>query len=615
MPAPGATSDNYLSFRIDLDTGVASKGVWLCIAQLPSRSKQEIEADTACPQNVEILSEILGTVAGQQHPLLKRDAQPGQLPVLVCPEYTFGSDDWARVDSLVEAFPSSLLLVAGFGQTPLAGLAAVRECASSRGLTLHCGWEDEPDQGGRAMNFGCVWVKKPDNSREAVLFGKNFLEARAEDLNGVFKFTHLTEIVFDDLRLLPFICADALETPKPGAGATVTQRLTRRIVGQHTPALCIGSLMQCGRQASETWVKAIDGLIHDFGDAQVALVIANVANPTYDARKGGGDWRNLSGIYVSKRKYANGQKRRQESTAYFDSPNLMAWPLRSTLPQLAFGTVCLHPYATDSGLHPWNSLSERSRCTICCEQAPRIRKYIRSGLQDELLLLSEVTGCEVGGNILQFQHVKNHLQVLPHEIANALVSRLLDGPLLPSPKLRSASDLCEKCLETLGHCLSCLDAVMEGSEQTFSADDKFSWVSTATAVGDVVTLGTEPIPVALWWSIDSSTPEMLADLRQRAYNYGGAVLRVFGKGRDGDIANELWMEMCVDTTTATDLPVATGETEHPYADLSTIDAASIVYSVKPRGFQSLLNLVQLRCERGRSEFMSGYARMVRTVQS
>ncbi len=616
MQPQADSGDNYLSFTIDLDTGIVSRGVWLCIAQLPPRSEQDIASDATCLQNVEVLREILGAAAGQQRPLLQQHSQPNQLPVLVCPEYAFGSKDWTGVDELVNAFPGPLVLIAGFGQSRLKGLESIRTSASHQGVLLRHGWNDEPDDGGRAMNFGCVWVKKLDASREAVLFGKNFLEAQHEDLNGLHKFNHLTEIVFNDLRLLPFICADALETPRPGAGATVTRRLANKIIGDDKPALCVGALLQCSKQASEKWVMAIDRLLHEFGEARVALIIANVASPAYDCRSGGTDWRNLSGIYVSKRKRANGQNRAQESTGYFESATLMAWPLRSTLPQLAFGTVSLPPYTTDSGvLHPWNASPVRPRYAVCCEQSPRIRKYERSGLQDELLLLSEVTGWKVDDDPLHFQHVSKYVQAESDESANALVSCLLDGPLLPKPRPRRASDLCKMSLETLGQCLSCLDAIMEGSGHAASVEVTFSWAPRPSTVGEVLRLGTAPRLVALWWSIEKSTAEMLAELRQRAENYTGTVLRVFGKGRDGDIEAESWTDMCVDTTDVTVVPDTADESGRLYSDLSTSDATSVGHAVKPRGFQPLMKLAQLRCEGDKEKFMKGYIHLVSIVQS
>lgn len=614
MPAQ-TVPDNYLSFTVDLNTGVASRGLWLCIAQLPPRSKQEIESDATCPQNVEVLSEILATAAGQQRPLLQQHAQPGQLPVLLCPEYAFGSTDWARIDELVDAFPGQLLLVAGFGQSPLEGLETVRSSAFSRGVTLRHGWREEPDPSGRGMNFGCVWVKKPGHSREAFLFGKNFLEAQIEDLNGVFQFNQLTEIVFNDLRLFPFICADALETPTPGAGATVTQRLAGRIVSQHTPALCVGSLMQPYKQASEKWIVAINRLIQEFGESHVALIISNVASAEYDVRKGGSEWRNLSGVYVSKRMKEKGQKQAQESTGYFESTNLMAWPLRSTLPQLAFGTVSLPPYATDSSkLHPWNA-SPQPRRTVYCDEAPRVRDYLRSGLQDELLLLSAVTECAIGDASLKFQHVSDYVQSHQHDDANALISRLLDGPLLPNPKSWSAKNLCEKCLASLGQCLSYLDALMEGSGNTTSVEEKFSWVPASSNSGEVVRLGTRPVPVALWCAFNSTTDQMLAELRRRAGTRTGTVLRVFGKGLDGDIDPDLWKSICIETTTATAPSVAPGETGHEYADLPTDGAVPVEVMIKPSGFQPLIRLVRTRCEKTSTEFMKGYGDVVRSVQS
>ncbi len=615
MPVQAAADDNYRSFTVDLDTGVASWGIWLCIAQLPPRSKKEIESDAACPRNVDVLDEVLRTGEDQKHPLLQQHAQPDQLPMLLCPEYAFGSDDWSRVDTLVDAFPGPLLLVAGFGQTPLKGLEAIRKSASDRGITVRQGWDQEPDHGGRAMNFGCVWVKKGDQSREVILFGKNFLEAQNEDFGGIFQFKQLTEIIFNDLRLFPFICADALQTPAPGVGATVSQRLTRRIVADYKPAMCVGSLLQPNRQASDKWTIAINRLIQEFGASDVVLIISNVASAGYDVRKGGSDWRNLSGVYVSKRKQAKGQKRAQESTWYFESTDLMAWPLRSTLPQLAFGTVSLPPYATDSSkLHPWNALPH-SRHAICHDGAPLVRDYLRSGLQDELLLLAEVTGCAVGSAPLKFRHVSDYIQTHPQDVANALISRLLDGPLLPSLRSWSAGDLCEKCTESLGQCLSYLDALMEGSENVASVEEKFSWVPVSTGSGEVIKLGTQPIPVALWYAFNNTTDQMLTELRQRAGTRTGPILRVFGKGWDGDLDPDLWESVCVETVVATSPPAASGEPGREYADLATDGAAPIEIMIKPSGFQSLMRLVKTRCEKSGNEFMKGYEGFVRSLQS
>ena len=609
-------ADDYLSFEVELDTGVAARGIWLCIAQLAPRSKNEIESDAACQRNVDVLGEILGVAAPGPRPLLQQHAQPEQLPVLLCPEYTFGSDDWAKVDALIDAFPGPMLLIAGFGQSPLEGLEAICRSASDRNVTLRRGWKEEPDRGGRPMNFGCVWAKKPDHSREAILFGKNFLEAKEEDFKGVFQFRQLTEIVFHDLRLFPFICADALETPIPGAGKTVSQRLARRLNADHKPALCVGSLLQPNNQASNTWTVAINRLIDEFGAAEVVLIISNVASDKYDARKNGAVWRNLSGVYVSKTMQAKGQKRAQESTGYFESTNLMGWPLRSTLPQLAFGTVSLPPYSRVNGkLHPWNA-SPKPRCTICCDQVPQVGDYARSWLQDELLLLSEVTGFVAKGAPLTLVHISNYVQEHSQDATNTLVSHLLDGPLLTNAKPRSADDFCENCSDSLGQCLSYLDTLMEGSVS--SAPDKeaqFTWAPASSVSGAVIRLGTQPIWVALWCAFNTTTDQMLVELRRRASVRTDGLLRVFGKGLDGDIDPDLWKIICLETTAVTAQVVASDENGREYADLPTDGAAPVEIMIKPSGCQPLMRLVKARCEKTTAEFMKGYKDIVKSLRS
>lgn len=613
MLASDAKDDGYVSFVIDLRTNISSEGVWLCIAQLPSRSKEDIEGDVPCPTNVAVLTELLRVNDKGTKPLLTQHAQPDQVPVVVCPEYAFSSSDWKSIDTLIQEFSGPLILIAGFGQCPKNGLESIRDWA---GETIHCGWNDEPEPQGRSMNFGSVWVKKPNSTRDVILFGKNFLEAKIEDLKGVFKFKQLTEVVLQDLRILPFICADALQAPKAGAGVTVTQRLVRKITESHLPVLCIGSLLQWGQQASDKWSNAIDGLIQGFGDAQVALVICNVANISFDLRKGGDEWRNLSGIYVSKRAQKKGQNQEQEATAYFESTSFMAWPLRSIPPQVVFGTLSLPPYATDNGsLHPWSTSPADSRWAIDNKGDVRIQKYSRSGLQDELLLLTEVTHCEQHGQPLTFKHVDKHVRVLSQETAVTFVAHLLEGPLCPMPKTWQASSLCSKSREALRNCFACLDAVMEGSNLATSEEEKFSWAPVVPAASETLSLCAPHTSLAIWWSTKDLSEDMLTELRVRTHQrMGGAALQVFGRGADGDFQPKLWKEICTDITLDAEYPVASGETAQDYSDLLTVEATPIHHLVRAKAIQPFVKLSQVRSDKP-DEFKKSYGQVIQSVKS
>jgi hypothetical protein len=535
------------------------------------------------------------------------------VPVVVCPEYAFGSSDWQAIDAVVRAFPGPLIVLGGFGQTKLASLNAIRDVA---GEGLRCGWHAEAEADGRPMNFGSAWIKKADGHREVVLYGKNYLEAEHEDLGGVFKFEHLTEIIFEDLRIFPFICADALELPAQGSDLSVSQRVALQVNQSHKPALCIGSLLQPSGQATTKWTSAIAGLLQGLGHASAGLLICNIATTGYDVRTGGELWRNLSGTYVAKRHARQGQKQIQDAAAYFETDAVMAWPLRTTSPQLVFGTLSLPPYSNDQGvLHPWATPPSQARFAIDYHNGAHIVAYPRSGIHDEVLLLTEVTHCKQGDVDLRFKHIETHLSEVEPEDVHVFIARLLGGPLGGVPKQWSVVDLCAKSREALAGSLQCLDAVMEASGSEASDDYRFSWASAASATGETIRLCMPDLPVALWWSGKDSSFDMMTVLRNRAQGYlSGSPLHVFGKGVDGDFDPIDWKEICAEVASATSQLGFDSGAEAEYADLSTVEATPLHHIVKTKGMQILRRLSDDRAANN-PQFKPRYVQVVKGVKA
>lgn len=614
MVAASEKGNCFESFDIDLRTGVTTRGVWVCLAQLQSRRPQEILADEPSPANVEAISRLLSvTVEGGKPLVSQQQAHANQVPVVVCPEYAFGSSDWQLIDALIKAFPGPLILLAGFGQTKLAGLTAIRDVA---GDGLRCGWRAEADADGRPMNFGSAWVKKVDGNREVVLYGKNFPEAEHEDGAGVFKFGELTELIFDDLRIFPFICADALEMAAQGADLAVSQRIARQVNLGHKPALCIGSLLQPTGQATTRWTSAIARIMQELGQASAALLICNVATPGYDVRPGGELWRNLSGVYVAKRHGCAGQRHAQESFAYFETDAVMAWPLRTTSPQFAFGTVSLPPYNKDQGVfHPWAAPISHDRYAIKHTDGTQVIPYPRSGMHDEVLLLTEVTHCKAGGVEFKFEQVARHLSDASKEEVGVFIARLLDGPLGIGPKPYNVVELCDRNRKALAGSLQYLDALMTASSLQTIDDRRFSWASPEAVMGETIRLLSPDRAVAIWWSGREVSSDMMSDLRNRAQRYLGSLpLHLFARGEDGDFDSDLWTEICSEVASASNEPAISIGAEVAYADLSTVDATPLHHLIKVKGMQALSRLAHTR-EVESAQFEPRYIQVVEGLKS
>lgn len=559
--------------RIDLSqlqaNAIGGTGLWVCLAQLKARSTDDIANDRPSPENVRVLNELFSVPVGAASCRLTADSQPDQTCVVVCPEYAFGSDDWARLDALVANFPRSIILVAPMGASPIAAIDRIKQSAAQSGTSVSEGWTT-PLAGQRPVNFGAIWVKS-GNTRECVLFGKTFSEQRLEEpFLEIVAFRESTEILLSDLRIFPAICADLVRQNEAGGPRTVTQRIIDSAQKQPLlPTLCTASLMQLKGQASQSWQQAIDRLVGGLTGARAVVLVCNVATEKPDNRKDGDKWRNLSGIYVPKQHAQQGQRHDQIGSAYFDLVNVMAWPLRTWRAHAMFGSVRLPPYSANGGLHPWSGFARY-------EIEATLPEYRGSPSADDVCLLCHVSAIGPDENYSLQSDVLAHVASEAYPTALDLVAQFLDGPFAKAVSKISVP----KHPNNVRECLAGANALLQTSRRHGAP---LTWQSQSARRGQInLNVGS----LALW-SSGTLSPEAMLDLlrRELVERPLSERLVIFGKGKDGDLHAADWEGMCAD-------PINPQDNASEYPDLPVTEAAPLANGLVVHSFKYISRLIE-----------------------
>lgn len=273
----------------------------LCVVQLQQSSLEEVTHDRKRPSACAVLSQILIGGGGHATPVL-REIAPGLLPtVLVMPEYAFGHGDWAELDGLVRQQQRPTVLIAGFGATPAAHVEAW--AAENGETTRRLSWDPQSAQlaAARPINGAWCWIHGFGLETICVAFLKNHMEQTTElvSLDWIQAGTHLLRLSFQDLELIPLICADMVQTFAQGAGTAVNRVRAALSDGGSPgkPVLVTGSLVQV-EPSNPNWAIAIDNWLHHVAPGRHTLVaLANVAidKPLWPEAQDA--WRSLTGVF------------------------------------------------------------------------------------------------------------------------------------------------------------------------------------------------------------------------------------------------------------------------------------------------------------------------------
>lgn len=533
--------------RVDLGEFRAecSKGFWTCLAQIEARAEADIGSNSANPKAMQLLRNLLVAEHGQPSKLA-RDAQPGQTSLVLFPEYSFGSSDWAEIDALVRGYSRNLIIVATFGASPTTCIEEIEELAAGSGTPIHKGWDIQLT-GDRVLNFGAVWIKN-DDQQICVLFGKRYSQQSIEATKlRILEFPTSTAIELQDMLLFPSICADLVKQQGQDGSPSIISEIAR--LQSTKPALYTASLLQPSGQSSHSWTSAIETLAHSLGQRNAAILLCNVATKRPDNRPGADVWRNLTGIYLSRHFFEDSFKACSSFT-YHTAPSAIGWIARSWYPQIILGELRLPPYAPTTHQHPWITYRR-------LETSDNLPAYKRPPAEEDLLLYCYASGIVKENKYVLLTQVLDHLNTgtTPHSVK--LATEFMRGPFYKKALLEDP--LPQGSVESVKKCLQGANALL-ASSATCQQPATVIWQSQAERRGQL-TINSKPI--AIWASDELSRAQMLNDLRDDTeISTPNDAVTIFGAGRDLGFDQVQWHEYCRP-------PNESLIDDSPYADLST----------------------------------------------
>ena len=331
----------------------------LCMVQTSIPNNDLVEGDSSRPQSISALKHLLE--GGGKHPqaVLTEIIPRSDLVLVIAPEFAFGFEDWASIDTLIRQSRRPLIVVAGFGASKGKRLKDWIEASHETDLThRHLSWclKDGPLSISRPVNGGWCWVHQPGIRTDCITFLKNTAEQAHEAVNfpNMQYGKEVLHIKFNDLDYFPLICADLLcsvTTNQDSAQARIKEAL--QVDGRiKTPVLVTGSLWQQGYNAN--WEAAIgDILNHVMTGRPGALALCNVAYDVPAENENNDKWRSLSGVYVKFTDHPKKQKNLPAGRA-LGTANISGVVIRDSGACAAGGQVGWGPFNPIEGNFIWH---------------------------------------------------------------------------------------------------------------------------------------------------------------------------------------------------------------------------------------------------------------------
>lgn len=342
--------------RVDVAASLlAASRLGICLLQLPS-SAAVVDGDHPRPVAIGTVRDLL--VGGPDHavPALQRMI-PGADPVLlVAPEYTFGSGDWAEIDALVRAATRPIILLTGFGATIGQSVLDWQGAGADEATQRHLGWReaDGAISDIQRVNGGWCWLHAPGETTHCIAYLKNVLEQSVEAVNlpDLQEGRAIIHLAFGDVDIFPLICADLLQPAVQDAGSPQARILhALGATAADRPALVVGSLLQSGYNVN--WAAAVNSLLNTvLAGRPGAVALCNVAADAPKAEEAHDKWRSFSGLYVPFDALPKGQDDLPAVRALNDM-GIAGGVVRVTEPCATTGHVTWGPFTPVKGKFAW----------------------------------------------------------------------------------------------------------------------------------------------------------------------------------------------------------------------------------------------------------------------
>lgn len=263
----------------------------VCVAKPELPGQDAITHDRSRPTALGLAGELLA-----EQSLAKPWADAVSPRLLVFPELSFGSGDFAALDALVRVHTAPLVMLAGFGFTQAAKLT---ELLCKPGVIRT--WPEEESRTDGSYNGGWCWVHEPGVDTRCYVFLKNFRDPNGEEpvVDNPVDGTHILRLDFQDLVLFPVICSDLICNQERSPANRIAASLRAQSPSWASRVLIVGLLLT-PRPAHYRWQQAINRAVEPKDTLRI-LLLANHVSPQPSPQEDIDRWRCLTGVFVPER--------------------------------------------------------------------------------------------------------------------------------------------------------------------------------------------------------------------------------------------------------------------------------------------------------------------------
>jgi hypothetical protein len=358
----------------------------LVIAQLDATDISSIGLGQHRPTAMHAIQALFDGIADAD-PLIESFAS---FPTLIqFPEFAFDISEWEEIDKRIRAQTNGpLILIAGFG--PSTG-ESLRQWANATGPTQRqialAQGETLPKM--KTYNGGWCWVHNPtlEPSTRCYLFLKNYLEQREEPHLVTEVGKSILALEFDDLLLLPGICADFICEEANNPRERMRQAIQAH--GRGKTVLITASLLDKTPWHS-LWTSRLDSMVQ-LG----ANIVVSACNWAIDQPQEMDDedaWRTRTGVFTA-RSYGPASEPEDPFIRRVKTNALLGGVARRSEPSILFGRVEWPPYGSATGRALWrNPYSYDTTAKVCHDsssvpapsaEAYEFRRFLRRRLKAE----------------------------------------------------------------------------------------------------------------------------------------------------------------------------------------------------------------------------------------
>lgn len=358
----------------------------LVIAQLDASDIRAIGLGQHRPTAMHAIQALFDGIADAD-PLIESFVS---FPTLIqFPEFAFDISEWEEIDKRIRAQSNGpLILIAGFGPSTGESLRQWTNAAgpTQRQIALTQG-ETLPKM--KTYNGGWCWVHDPglEPSTRCYLFLKNYLEQREEPHLVTEVGKSILALEFNDLLLLPGICADFIceEANSP-------RERMRQAIQAHGPGktvLITASLLDKAPWHS-LWTSRLDSMVQ-LG-ANIVVSACNWAIDQPQEMDGEDAWRTRTGVFTP-RSHGPASVPKDPFIRRVETNALLGGVARRSEPSILFGRVEWPPYGSAIGRALWRAPYSYDMTAKVCLGSPSVpapsaeayefRRFLRRRLKAE----------------------------------------------------------------------------------------------------------------------------------------------------------------------------------------------------------------------------------------